>query len=38
MNAVKRETEMQVEPIVNDVQILKDKEFSVGKEFEYMLK
>ena len=29
---------MQVEPIINDVQVLKDKEFSVGKEFEYMLK
>ena len=35
---MKRDTEMQVEPIMSDVQVLKDKDTSVGKEFEYMLK
>ena len=29
---------MQVEPIASDVSILKDKDHSVSKEFEYMLK
>ena len=29
---------MIVEPMVNDVKVLKEKEYSVGKEFEYMLK
>ena len=29
---------MLVEPLQHDLLVLKDKEFSVGKEFEYMLK
>ena len=36
--SAKRDTEMIVEPLLHDIQVLKDKEFSVGKEFEYMLK
>ena len=33
-----RDTEMMIDPLTTDMKVVKEKEFQVGKEFEYMLK
>ena len=33
-----RDTEMMIDPLTTDIKVVKEKEFQVGKEFEYMLK
>ena len=34
----RRETDQLIEPLQHDLSVVRDKEFQVGKEFEYMLK
>ena len=38
ISKAKRETDLLIEPLQHDINVVRDKEFQVGKEFEYMLK